>query len=200
MPIGQSAENPVAIRNEPDHKCCIENDYVYAYRVRLAPNQATLWHRHVEDTVYFSLAATIGQEDFPAKESIVTKIPCGAAVSRPHRHEPLVHKVTNLGAQQFHLIGAEARAAPPLARTAAMLLPGHSLELETDRFRVYRITCSATISVDYRVCGLFVVCANPDPDLSANVGALVASDIRWVEGPLTIDIAAGFEGFFAEWR
>jgi hypothetical protein len=84
-PDGHSAATCVAVYDEPDHRAEIANDFVYAYRVRIAPGAHTLWHRHTEDTVYFALAAARAQEELPAREASGTEIPGNVAGSRPHK-------------------------------------------------------------------------------------------------------------------
>ncbi|MCB1749325.1 MAG: hypothetical protein KDK06_19270, partial [Gammaproteobacteria bacterium] len=137
-PDGLSAATCVAVYDEPDHKAEIANDFVYAYRVRIVPGAHTLWHRHTEDTVYFALAAARAQEELPAQDAVVTEIPCNVAVSRPHKADPLVHRVTNRGAAEFHMVGAEALARPPGAGAGDAPPPGWTLALETPRFLVWR--------------------------------------------------------------
>lgn len=197
---GTSATNYVEVYDEPEHRSCLVNDYVHVYRVQLPPGQTTLWHRHCEDTVYFSLGSARAGEQFPAAESVVTDIPCGAAVSRPHRTEPLIHKVTNQGTAPFHLIGAEAHKRP--AESSSLVSPSeHELLLETERFRVYRIACEQGFRLSKNVCGLFVatapcaliVASEPQPR------DLASGELLWLDEACGLSSEAACSGFFAQW-
>ncbi|MGR8919290.1 MAG: hypothetical protein ACU85V_06710 [Gammaproteobacteria bacterium] len=184
-PAGDSPDTCVAVYDEPQHEPVLRNAYAYVYRVRLPAGGQTLWHRHTEDTVYFSLAEAVGREEFPAAEPVVTPLPCGVAVSRPHKAEPLVHQVSNAGETAFHLVGAEALAAPT-AVTAERPAADADVTLETPRFRVWRLRQPSAWTLP----------------AAAGAGLLVAADgaCRWTDGGDDIGFDAGFDGFFAAWR
>jgi hypothetical protein len=182
--------------------CAHANDFVYAYRVLLAPAKTTLWHRHQQDTIYFSLAETRAKEELPSADAVVTEVPCRAMLSRPHRHDPLIHKVTNAGARHFHMVGAEARRTSPAPRNNPIVADGHKVVLETPRFRVYRITTPPSSSaLSYDAYGLLVAMqACTVSGVEGNLDTrLEDGEIRWLEAPNTLVFSSGFEGFFAEW-
>ncbi len=195
---GLSAADYVEVYDEPDHAPLLDNPYVYAYRVRLSPAQATLWHRHTEDTVYFSLAAGRGHEQ-QADSAIVTEIPCARAVLRPHRSDPLIHKVTNIGEGRFHLVGAEAHARPPAPDASTLQQAGHEIVLETDRFLVARVRldCDAR---PYAASGLLLALAEGGVRSGDAAAPLAAGAVRWIEANECAAPCAGFDGFFAAWR
>ncbi|MGE0484921.1 MAG: hypothetical protein AB7Q81_12340 [Gammaproteobacteria bacterium] len=194
-PDGQSAATCVAVYEEPDHRVEISNDFVYAYRVRIAPGANTLWHRHTEDTVYFALAAARAQEELPAREAIVTEIPCNVAVSRPHKAEPLVHRVTNGGEVEFHMLGAEALARPSGAGAGEAPPAGWTLALETPRFRVWRSVHGSTAWHPARP-GLLVAV---DGCRLGDGRVLAPADCLWVDAHASCELPPGFDGFFAAW-
>ena len=200
MPDGHTAATCVAVYDEPEHRVEVENDHVYAYRVRLAPGQTTLWHRHTEDTVYFALAAARGQEELATRAAIVTEIPCGIAVSRPHRSEPLVHKVTNLGDDLFHMIGAEAHARPAYGVRTPRVPSDREVVLETPRFVVHRLRPGPAVATWHSTaCGLLVALA-PCVLQSAGKTHLDAGALRWVAPFEPLELPTDFDGFFAQWR
>jgi hypothetical protein len=198
-PDGHSAATCVAVYDEPDHRAEIANDFVYAYRVRIAPGAHTLWHRHTEATVYFALAAARAQEELPAREAIVTEIPCNVAVSRPHKAEPLVHRVTNRGEAEFHMIGAEALARPPRAGDGDVPPDGWTLALETPRFRVWRAGGAGARWQPARP-GLAVAVTACALKTARAVATLPEAGLHWSDGDDGLALPAGFDGFFAAWR
>lgn len=196
---GLTAASCVAVYDEPDHRAEISNDFVYAYRVRIAPGASTLWHRHSEDTVYFALAAARAQEEMPAREPVVTEIPCGIAVSRPHRDAPLVHRVTNQGADEFHMVGAEALARPPGADNGDAPPPPWTLALETPRFRVWRGAADAPAWRPARPGLVVAVDEVMLPGRGATI-VLPPAGLYWLPGNHGFELPADFDGFFAAWR
>ena len=197
---GQTAANCVPVYEEPDHKACLRNDYTYAYRVELTPGQVTLWHRHTEDTVYFAMAATRVQEELPDQDAIVTDVPCGAALSRPHREQTLVHRVTNASDGGFHMVGAEAHAPPPRSVAAPLENDADSIVFETDRFRVYRVSrTDADSAFDSDRYGLLVALAPASFIATSEKHVAERGDIFWLE-PGRLAFPHGFDGYYAEWR
>ena len=191
MNDGKSATNSVAVYDEPDHEALFSNDYAYAYRVMLAPGQETLWHKHTEDTVYVSFGAATGQEHIDDGNVVITDIPCGAAVSRPHRQSPLVHQVTNIGERHFHLIGAESlrRASKPHA--AAIRSDVLELALETERFRTYRFDNDGKTPLAVERMGLLML---------LGAGSPTRSEVIWNACGETTTVTEKCRGFYAEWR
>ncbi|MEM7541810.1 MAG: hypothetical protein AAF384_09495 [Pseudomonadota bacterium] len=190
MNKGQTAEDAVDVYSEPDHECLYDNRHVYAYRVRIAPGQQTLWHRHTEDTIYFSLASGRGHEELIDVPTKVTELPCGGIFSRLHKNQPLVHRVSNVGERDFNLIGAEARAS---AATSPPNLPLNAI-LETARFVVYEISSFFELTNGERVTGLLVSTVNQKSP-ALNVG-----ESRWLQDSAAVGLARGFQGFLAVWR
>lgn len=200
MPDGHSAATCVEVYDEPDHVCRVRNDCVYAYSVRLSPGGTTLWHRHTQDTIYVSLADGSVREDLPGRDAILTDVPCGAAVSRPHREEPLVHRVTNVGAGLFHVVGAEALARPAAGRDTALDTPGYALLVETARVRAYRVDTPPG-RVRHGAAGLLIATAGCTVRAPAD-GApqrLARGDLAWLDAPGEATFEQGCAGFFIEW-
>jgi hypothetical protein len=199
---GGSATNYVEVYDEPDHREIFANDYVYAYGVRLPAGNSTLWHRHTQDTVYFSLAATRVREELPEDEPQVRDVPCGISLSRPHKEQPLIHRVTNASDGGFHMVGAEARARPPTT-PEPLAGAGYEVQLETPRFRVYRIRCHAddTLIAPARY-GLLVCARESTVRDGGGAGAaqtLSTGQVLWFTPDACWYAAPNFDGFFAEW-
>ncbi len=100
----------VEVRDEPRHRRRFENAFVRVYDVLVPPGELTLYHRHVEDTLYVSiLEATVRDQTFGAAERRTGSVPAGISVCRPHRSEPLIHQVENVGEGDMRMIGAEVK-------------------------------------------------------------------------------------------
>ncbi len=196
---GATATTYVEVYDEPDHESVLVNEFVHAYRVRLRPQCTTLWHRHAQDTVYFSLNHARAGEEFPSAAAIVTDVPCGAAVSRPHHREPLIHKVTNHGAEPFHLIGAEAHRRPAAAAVALIETADHHEVFQAERFRVYRIQTDSEAEVAYPGCGLMVALSVADVGVDTATRSFQPGDLAWLNDNSVIRYPSGFRGFFAQW-
>jgi len=135
----------------------------------------------------------------------VTDVPCGALLSRPHRNDPLIHQVNNVGQDTFHMVGAEALAQPPVHPAKVLSASAHTLELETDRFRAYRITSGeATHTVTYDRYGLIVSLTVGVLQIrSATASTAVALErgtVLWIEPSCEVAFSPGVGAFFAEWR
>lgn len=205
MQRGTSSDDYVEVHDEPDHRLCLHNEYAYVYRVTLPPSARTLWHRHTEDTLYFSLADARGREEFPGEAETITDVPCGAMLSRPHRSEPLVHKVTNVGAEMFRMIGAEALSSPPRQHAQPLALAAHTLKFESDRFRAYRVdTGPSPQSIAYDDYGLLIALEPAAIDLNASSNQVTmwldSGGLIWLKPGWTLNFPAHFSAFFAQWR
>jgi hypothetical protein len=58
IPLYALTPAEVEITNEPHHHFLFENQYVRVFNVEVAPQQATLMHRHRHDYVFVTLGAT----------------------------------------------------------------------------------------------------------------------------------------------
>lgn len=196
---GTTADRFVEVYDEPRHVTCLTNEYTHVYRVQLEPSASTLWHRHQQDTLYFSLNDAQAGEELPGGEAFVTDVPCGAAVSRPHRSEPLIHRVTNRGAQAFHLVGAEALRTPPSVAPPLVAAPGIDVVLTTERFRVARLRLAPETDLPVPGPGLLLVARAATIALPHGTRSCPAGHVAWFGQPATLALPAGFDGFFAQW-
>lgn len=188
---GSDSANFVEVRDEPMHRHCLHNRHAWVYRVRLAPGDTTLWHRHVEDTIYLSLAAARGHEVMPDGADVITDIPCGIAVLRPHRSEPLIHQVTNVCEDEFHLLGIEI--LDPLDSGISAQADGPcDLLLETPRARAWRYRAAPGVTLR----GGIVVATDA---ARSGEDILRRGDVRWADESTGLTFADGFSGFFVGW-
>jgi quercetin dioxygenase-like cupin family protein len=75
--LAQTSE--VEITAEPHHHLAIENQYVRAFKVEVAPHDQTLMHRHHHDYVYVSLGAAEVENDVAGKPPATLKLKDGDA-------------------------------------------------------------------------------------------------------------------------
>ena len=204
---GTSADSFVEVYDEPLHRVQFRNAWALIYTVQIPLGVRTWWHRHTEDTVYFAIRDGKVEETLPGQPAFVTQVQCGRAVSRPHREQPLVHQVANVGDQLMHMVAAEAHDRPPVAHSAPLQVPGHELAWESSRFRVYSIAAEdSAIEIACERYGLLIALTGGRADgvdaqaQAVTPGPAAAGDWIWIEPPLTCRLAPGFRGMFAEWR
>ena len=201
---GHSAEDWVPVYEEPLHRVQWQNEYALVYTVDIPCGTDTLWHRHCEDTVYVAINDVAVAETLPGQAAVVRQSPCGAAVSRAHRAEPLVHRIRNVGRDHVRFFAAEARARPPGAERAPLSAAGHALEWSSARFRVYRLVVDAALEVDYGFHGLVVALAPLTLAITAADGATGSLELargrwHWLTPPLRCRHAPGARGVVIEW-
>ena len=202
---GHSAEDWVPVYEEPLHRVQWQNDYALVYKVDIPCDTLTLWHRHCEDTVYIAIGDVAVAESLPGSSPVVRQSPCGAAISRAHKAEPLVHQIRNVGTDHVRFFAAEARARPPGESRAPLALAGHTFEWEAERFRVYRLDDAAASDGRYEFHGLIVALAPMSVEITDTAGAVTHHDLamgdwRWLTPPVTCRHAPGARGVIIEWR
>jgi hypothetical protein len=203
----------VEVRDEPRHQRRFENDYARVYDVRVAPGDRTLFHRHTEDTFYVAIEnARVEDQTFGESQSRTSDVPAGIALCRPHRDEPLIHRVCNVGQTGMRMIGAEVSRSPEVSAEKPLESPGHALQWETPRIRAYLLELApgeCTGEVHYDFSGLTVALSEGNLGLHDTAGATRTSasargDVVWHEGPLAFELTnAGehpFRAYVAEWR
>ena len=151
----------VAVRDEPRHRHRFENDYARVYDVQLPPGDTTLFHAHTEDTLYVSIAAAhVNDQTYGEDSSNAVNVPAGIAICRPHRTEPLIHRVTNVGDENMRMIGIEAKQSPPQVSAQPLDVISHTVSWENDRIRIYRFSLEPGAAV--RNLTYEFPCANPE--------------------------------------
>lgn len=187
----------VEVIDEPQHYHRFENEFVRVYDVRFAPGEASLYHRHDEDTMYVTVYdVTVHDHTYQAEKAQVHNLPAGLSMCRPHKGDPLIHQVRNDGSGLMHMIGAEVKKLPDTVAEAALEAPFHTL-LENlsgaERLRLYMIKLEpgeTTGPVTYGFSGLTVSISD------ANVEYADWEDVRrvisfspgshiWHDGPVT---------------
>lgn len=115
--VAQSVSE-VEISAEPHHHLALENSYVRAYKVEVAPHEATLMHRHRHDYIFVTLGASEVSNEVEGKPPVTLKLQDGEA---RFTLGDFAHLARNLAATPFRNVTIEfrqdaaARRSPPSA-------------------------------------------------------------------------------------
>jgi len=102
LAYGQS--NEVEITSEPHHHQALENEYVRAFKVEVAPHEATLMHRHRHDYLFVTLGATQVENDVAGKQPVTLKLADGETRFTPG---DFAHIAKNLSDTPFRNVTVE---------------------------------------------------------------------------------------------
>jgi hypothetical protein len=131
-----NAAPAVPVDQEPQHKLVFKNEFVRIIDATLPPGYVTLNHTHAADSVAVTISN--GREGEAALRGLGR-----AGFSRGGYS----HVVTNGGHGVMRYIVVEpVRTDRPNATPAS--LPGHTLETENDRVRIYRVKLAAGESME----------------------------------------------------
>ncbi|GGO88870.1 hypothetical protein GCM10011348_45310 [Marinobacterium nitratireducens] len=210
-----SSDGYVGVADEPQHYHRFENDFVRVYDVRFAPGESSLYHRHDEDTLYVTVRdATIHDQTYQSDECQVHRIPAGLSLCRPHKGEPLIHRVRNDGTGPMQMIGAEVKKLPEIVAAEPLQAPFHTL-LENlsgaRRLRLYMIKLEpgeTTGPVTYGFSGLTVSISDANVEFADATGVRRVISFApgahiWHDGPLTQTLTnrgeTAFVAVLGEW-
>jgi hypothetical protein len=121
----------VPVDQEPHHKVVLKNDFVRVIDATFPAGYVTLNHRHDIDNVAVTIST--GRADAESANRI------GRAGFSKGGYS---HSVTNSGPGVMRFIDVEILKSDRPA-SPAMQLPNHTLELENDRVRIYRVKLAA---------------------------------------------------------
>jgi len=103
--FAQSTAAPeVEITAEPSHHLVLENDYVRAFSVSVAPHAATLMHRHRHDYVFVTLGDARISNEVEGKDPVEAVLSDGATRFTAGNFS---HIARNLGDTPFHNVTIE---------------------------------------------------------------------------------------------
>jgi quercetin dioxygenase-like cupin family protein len=106
----------VEITNEANHHLVLENEYVRAFQVEVAPQQATLMHWHRHDYLYVTLGDSNVSNEVKGKAPVELKLKDGQTGFSP---ATFAHIARNLASRPFRNVTIELmqdekfRTAPP---------------------------------------------------------------------------------------
>jgi hypothetical protein len=117
-----SQQSAVPAEEEPHHHLVLRNDSVMVLRVKLLPDESTLFHTHTHDRVTVDLSdATITRQKLGEPESGPETAKVGRVVAL-ESNGPYTHRVHNDGASVFEALDVEllhrpTNASGPVAAT-----------------------------------------------------------------------------------
>ena len=190
----------VEITSEPDHHLALENEYVRAFNVEIAPHTATLMHRHGHDYVFVMLGDAHISNEVEGKAPVEVKFADGDTRFTPGNFS---HIARDLGDTPFRNVTIEliqdekGRSAPshwPEESGQKDFTGGHSKILFVkDGVRVSEVTIDPGATVpSHHHDGPHLVVAVTDADLRNDVEGMApvpikfkAGDVRWMPGGYT---------------
>jgi quercetin dioxygenase-like cupin family protein len=186
----------VEITAEPHHHLVLQNLYVRVFKVEVAPQEATLMHRHRHDYVYVTLGSTEISNQVEGKPPTTIKLQDGEVKFTPGN---FAHIARALAATPFRNITIEFMRPHPARRweegRRLQVFSGgtqHILFVE-DGVRVSEIELqSAGVIPKHRHTGPHLVVALTDlvlrsqlPGATGSNVELKAGDVKWVPGGFT---------------
>jgi quercetin dioxygenase-like cupin family protein len=135
-----TAQAPVSIEKEPRHHLEFQNKYVRLFYVCIPPGDTTLFHIHENDNVGVRLTDAELSDVVPGGNPEKVSVNLGA-VGFGHYPSPLTHSVSNVGSTPFHNMLVEILPSKGVPSSAPSLadVAGHTLEMENERVRIFRL-------------------------------------------------------------
>ncbi len=102
--LAAQVETEVEITAEPSHHLVVENEFVRAFKVEVAPHTLTLMHRHRHDYVYVTLGDAHVSNEVEGKPPAEVKLADGETHFVPG---DFAHVATNVSDQPFRNVTVE---------------------------------------------------------------------------------------------
>ena len=143
--LAQSAETPVPVRDEPNHRVTFENDYLRMIEVHIPAGVTTLYHLHTIPSVVIRMSrTTIVSQEWGAAPPAPSPTAPGETRYAPYDEKPLTHRVTNRGPGVFQVLDIELlRPLASIDPTPPTPPPDFKLEWEQNRVRLYQLPLAA---------------------------------------------------------
>ncbi len=190
----------VAITAEPSHHLAVENEYIRAFKVEVAPHAATLMHRHNHDYVHVTLGDADVSNEVEGKAPAEVKLKDGEARFSAGN---FAHIARNLSDQPFRNITIELMQDDKLRSqpshwaedSGEKTFPGGRSKIlfVKDGVRVTEVNLDPGATVpSHHHDGPHLLVAVTDLDLRSDVegqgpmpGKFKAGDIKWLPGNYT---------------
>jgi quercetin dioxygenase-like cupin family protein len=200
MLAAHAAAPEVEITSEPSHHLALENEYVRVFKVEVAPNAATLMHRHRHDYVFVTLGDSHISNEVDGKAPADVKLADGDTRFAPGN---FAHLVRDLAETPFRNVTIEImqdekmRAAPSSwpEDSGEKTFPGGRIKILSvkDGVRVSEVNLDAGATVpSHHHNGPHLMVAISDLDLRSDVegmgpmpGKFKAGDLKWLPGGYT---------------
>jgi quercetin dioxygenase-like cupin family protein len=190
----------VEITAEPSHHLALENEYIRAFKVEVAPHSATLMHRHHHDYVYVTLGDAHLSNEVEGKPPVEVKLADGDTRFTPGN---FAHIARNLSEEPFRNVTIELVQDEKLRQTPShwaedsgeKTFPGGRSKIlfVKDGVRVSKVSLEPDATVpSHHHDGPHLLVAVTDVDLRSDVdgmgpmpGKFKAGDIKWLPGGYT---------------
>jgi quercetin dioxygenase-like cupin family protein len=191
----------VEITAEPHHHLLLENQQVRVFLAEVAPQEATLMHRHNHDYVFVALGATDVSNEVAGKSPVILKMQDGEARFAPGG---FAHIARDLASTPFRAIAVEflqddaAHKTPPPAwdedRGLHIFTGGtQHIMFVQDGVRVSEIELQPGATVpSHHHSGPHLVVAVSDLDVRSDIegqgsrpGHLKSGEVKWLPGGYT---------------
>jgi len=156
----QESAEAVPIEKEPRHKLVLENAFLRVFDTQIPAGDVSLYHTHLEDSVFISIQEADTQSEEPDKP--IPKRPpfkVGDVWYRAHSKTPLTHRVHNIGQTDSRVIDIEIIS--PVQEAQLPTLPAvYKPVLDNDRVRVSRLVLQpgqSTGFIEFTRPGMLVV-------------------------------------------
>ncbi len=177
----------IDVSAEPSHHVVLENDYVRVLKVEIAPQTATLLHRHSHDYVYVALGDSHFSNEVEGKPPVDVSVADGEV---RFTQGNFAHVVKNLMDQPFRVVAVEFMQGDKLRHTssywpeesAEKLFPGGSRKIlfVKDGVRVSEFNLAPGAAVpSYHYPGPHLTIALIDLDLRRDVPAKARPTAGW---------------------
>jgi quercetin dioxygenase-like cupin family protein len=195
-----AAAPEVEITSEPSHHLVLENEYVRAFLVEVAPNKATLLHRHHHDYVFVTLGDSHVSNEVADKPPVEIKLADGETRFSPGN---FAHVARNLSDRPFRNVTIEllqddkTRTAPspwPMEGGDKDFTGGHLKVLfirDGARASLIELEPGATVP-SHRHDNPHLLVAISDLDIRSDVegmgpmpGKFKSGDVKWLPGGYT---------------
>ena len=190
----------VEITSEPSHHLAIDNEYIRAFKVEIAPQTATLMHRHRHDYVYVTIGDAHISNEVEGKPPVEVKLANGDTRFSPGN---FAHIARNLADQPFRNVTIELMQDDKLRQTPShwpeetgekTFAGGRSKILFVkDGVRVSEVNLEpGAVVPSHHHDGAHLMVAVSDLDLSSDVegqgpmlGKFQTGEIKWLPGGYT---------------
>jgi len=190
----------VEITSEPSHHLAVDNEYVRAFQVEIAPQAATLMHRHRHDYVFVTIGDAHISNEVEGKTPVEVKLADGDTRFAPGN---FAHIARNLAEQPFRNVTIELMQDEKLRQTPShwpeesgeKSFPGvrSKVLFVKDGVRVSEVNLEpGAVVPSHHHDGPHLLVAVTDLDLRSDVegqgpmpAQFKAGDVKWLPGGYT---------------
>ena len=212
--FAQTPQTVVPVEQEPLHRVVFHNKNVRIYDAEFSPGAICLFHKHSFDSVTIAASGGTGMNEILGLTPQQFDVPTGAAWFTKGTNSPYTHRIQNVGKTPLRFIAVEvlASASPPGVPAVLDAVPGHSLIVENDRVKVYRVSVDPKQSTGprSRTSPWMRISVSPatisvqEQGKSAETLETKTGDFRWHEGATNQSIenvsSTKYVAYEIEWK